>query len=324
MVSQGTVRMAVMGMSNAAPSPSELEAMKAHVEAAMQSGARGMCSGLRYVPSGYASIDELVELASVVKKYGGVYASHIRSEGDNGDWFSAIDEALAVGRGSGVPVQISHLKALGTESWGKSAQALSMITDAMALGIDVMCDQYPYEATSSTLSQACRRVRRRRCNRRGPQGVDRVLPARHYALRLLQHERHTRGERGVLGGVFLDVPYMQHEVGEPPIWPKIKVRSTDRFHLDVVGGAVGHDCEHGSAVIAEALARAAVEPEPRMQRAGIRRQELANAQHGQMRPPVVVGRKQQERESFTPSEVRAIEQQSHAVRKLVTNRSGHS
>jgi N-acyl-D-aspartate/D-glutamate deacylase len=124
MVSQGTVRMAVMGMSNAAPSPSELEAMKAHVEAAMQSGARGMCSGLRYVPSGYASIDELVELASVVKKYGGVYASHIRSEGDNGDWFSAIDEALAVGRGSGVPVQISHLKALGTESWGKSAQAL--------------------------------------------------------------------------------------------------------------------------------------------------------------------------------------------------------
>jgi N-acyl-D-amino-acid deacylase len=151
MVSQGTVRMAVMGMSNAAPSPSELEAMKAHVEAAMQSGACGMCSGLRYVPSGYASIDELVELASVVKKYGGVYASHIRSEGDNGDWFSAIDEALAVGRGSGVPVQISHLKALGTESWGKGAQALSMITDAMALGIDVMCDQYPYEATSSTL-----------------------------------------------------------------------------------------------------------------------------------------------------------------------------
>jgi N-acyl-D-amino-acid deacylase len=151
MVAQGTVRMAVMGSSNAAPSRSQLEEMQAHVEAAMRSGARGMCSGLRYVPSGYASVDELIQLAGIVNRYGGVYASHIRSEGDNGDWFSAIDEALAVGRGSGVPVQISHLKALGTESWGKSTRALSLIDDALNRGVDVMCDQYPYEATSSTL-----------------------------------------------------------------------------------------------------------------------------------------------------------------------------
>ncbi len=151
MVAQGTVRMAVMGYSKDPPSRSQMDRMKAHVEEAMQSGARGMCSGLRYVPSGYASIDELVELAKVVKKYGGLYATHMRSEGDNGDWFTAIDEALAIGTGSGVPVQISHMKALGSEAWGKSAKALSRVRAAKRSGVDVMVDQYPYAATSSTL-----------------------------------------------------------------------------------------------------------------------------------------------------------------------------
>lgn len=151
MVAQGTVRMAVMGYSDAAPSPSQLDKMKEFVNDAMRVGARGICSGLRYVPSGYATIDELVELAKVVHGYGGLYATHMRSEGDNGSWFDAIDEALAVGRGSGISVQISHLKALGSRSWGKSGEALSMIEKAMAEGVDVMCDQYPYAATSSTL-----------------------------------------------------------------------------------------------------------------------------------------------------------------------------
>jgi len=151
MVAQGSVRMAVMGRSKATPSPAELDQMKEYVDEAMQSGARGMCSGLRYVPSGYASVDELVELAKVVQKYGGLYATHMRSEGDNGDWFAAIDEALAIGRGSGVPVQISHMKALGKEVWGKSDKALAMVEEARAKGVDVTVDQYPYAATSSTL-----------------------------------------------------------------------------------------------------------------------------------------------------------------------------
>ena len=151
MVAQGTVRMAVMGYSKDPPSRAQMAEMKAHVEEAMQSGARGICSGLRYVPSGYASVDELVELAKIAKRYGGLYATHMRSEGDDGDWFSAIDEALAIGRGSGVPVQISHLKALGSEAWGKSAKALSLIRNARRNAVDVMVDQYPYTATSSTL-----------------------------------------------------------------------------------------------------------------------------------------------------------------------------
>jgi N-acyl-D-aspartate/D-glutamate deacylase len=151
MVAQGTVRMAVMGYSKDAPSKVQLREMKEHVEEAMRSGARGMCSGLRYVPSGYASESELVELAKVVHRHGGLYASHMRSEGDNGDWFAAIDEALAIGRGSGVPVQISHMKALGSEAWGKSTKALALIRNAKKDGVDVMADQYPYDAASSTL-----------------------------------------------------------------------------------------------------------------------------------------------------------------------------
>jgi N-acyl-D-amino-acid deacylase len=151
MVAQGTVRMAVMGYAKDRPSAEQLRRMKEHVEEAMQNGARGMCSGLRYVPSGYARVSELIELGKVVHQYGGLYATHLRSEGDNGDWLSAIDEALAVGRGSGVPVQISHLKGLGSEVWGRSAEALSLIEDAQRNGVDVTCDQYPYTATSSTL-----------------------------------------------------------------------------------------------------------------------------------------------------------------------------
>jgi N-acyl-D-amino-acid deacylase len=151
MIAQGTVRMAVMGYSKDAPSPEQLAAMRDHVEDAMRSGARGMCSGLRYVPGGYADVEEVVELAKVVHAYGGVYATHMRSEGDNGDWMDAIDEALAVARGSGVRLQISHLKALGTESWGRAPEALARIEAANEAGADVACDQYPYEATSSTL-----------------------------------------------------------------------------------------------------------------------------------------------------------------------------
>ena len=152
MVAQGTVRMAVMGYSKDSPSATQLDEMKAYVEEAMRSGARGISSGLRYVPSGYADVEELAEIASVVHEYGGLYATHMRSEGDNGEWLDAIDEALAVGRRSGVRVQISHLKALGSESWGRSAEVMAHIAAAAEKdGVDVAGDQYPYLATSSTL-----------------------------------------------------------------------------------------------------------------------------------------------------------------------------
>jgi N-acyl-D-amino-acid deacylase len=152
MVAQGTVRMAVMGYERGRPTPRQMAAMKSHVRDAMLAGARGMCSGLRYVPGGYADGDEMAELASIVREFGGLYATHMRSEGDNGEWLDAIDEALDVGRKSGVKVQISHLKALGSESWGRAPEALDRIKVArQGESIDVACDQYPYAATSSTL-----------------------------------------------------------------------------------------------------------------------------------------------------------------------------
>jgi N-acyl-D-amino-acid deacylase len=151
MVAHGTIRIAVLGYEKRKPSSNELDRMREYVEEAMEDGAHGLCSGLRYVPGGYADIAELVELCKVIKQYGGIYTSHIRSEGDNGDWFDAINEAIAVGEGADVPVQISHLKALGKDVWGKSEQALAIIETARARGVDVACDQYPYEASSSTL-----------------------------------------------------------------------------------------------------------------------------------------------------------------------------
>ena len=151
MIAHGTVRMAVMGYDNRIPTSNELDQMNEHVEEAMKNGAFGLCSGLRYTPSGFAKPNELIELCLTVKKYGGLYTTHMRSEGDNGDWFNAINEAIEVGEKSGIPVQPSHLKALGKSVWGKSPQALSLIEDAKNRGVDISCDQYPYEASSSTL-----------------------------------------------------------------------------------------------------------------------------------------------------------------------------
>jgi N-acyl-D-amino-acid deacylase len=151
MVAHGTVRMAVLGYEKRKPTANELDQMREHVEEAMKDGARGLCSGLRYVPGGYADAAELIALCDVIKRYRGIYTSHIRSEGDNGDWFNAINEAISIGEHANVPVQISHLKALGKHVWGRSKQALEIIDAARARGIDVTCDQYPYEASSSSL-----------------------------------------------------------------------------------------------------------------------------------------------------------------------------
>ena len=125
--------------------------MKNLVDQGMREGAFGLCSGLRYVPGSYAQTSELIELCKVVAKYGGIYTSHIRSEGDRGSWAEAVEEAIEIGRRSGVSVQISHLKGLGRRSWGQSPQILRMIDRAREEGIEVTSDQYPYSASSTGL-----------------------------------------------------------------------------------------------------------------------------------------------------------------------------
>lgn len=149
-VGHGTVRVAVMGFEDHPPSPQELDAMQAHVARAMEQGAFGLSSGLIYVPGSYAATDELVAVAGVAGRYGAFYSSHIRGEGNT--LLDAVGEALAVGRRAGVPVQLSHHKASGRQNWGRVGASLEMVDRARAAGQDVLADQYPYTAGSTTLA----------------------------------------------------------------------------------------------------------------------------------------------------------------------------
>ena len=150
LVGHGTIRQAVIGPLQRKPSREELASMKALVSQSMDEGAFGMSTGLIYPPSCYADTDEIIELSKSVAQRGGIYASHIRCEGS--DVIGAIKEAIAVGRQARVKVQISHLKSGVQENWGKVREALKIVEDARADGIDVSCDVYPYIASSTGLS----------------------------------------------------------------------------------------------------------------------------------------------------------------------------
>jgi predicted amidohydrolase YtcJ len=150
MIPHGLVRAAVMGGSQRAPSADELARMKRLVERGMEAGAWGLSSGLNYVPGRYADTRELSELARVVARHGGIYASHIRNEGEN--LLESIDEAIAIGKDACVPVHISHLKASGKAYWGTVGAALARIDQARKSGQVVTADQYPYVASSTKLA----------------------------------------------------------------------------------------------------------------------------------------------------------------------------
>ncbi|OFX33003.1 MAG: hypothetical protein A2Z07_10005 [Armatimonadetes bacterium RBG_16_67_12] len=149
-VGHGAVRVAVMGFDDRPPASSELEAMRRLVAEAFEQGAFALSTGLIYVPGAYAATDELVALAQVGRRYGAFYSSHVRGEGDT--LVEAIGEALEVGRRAGVPVQLSHHKASGKRNWGRTETTLAMINRARAEGHDVLADQYPYTAGSTTLA----------------------------------------------------------------------------------------------------------------------------------------------------------------------------
>jgi dihydroorotase/N-acyl-D-amino-acid deacylase len=150
-VGLSTLRVWGVGWDDRPASPAEMDAMKAALGGAMRQGAFGLSSGLIYAPGRYASTDEIVELARVVADSGGIYASHMRSEGAR--LLEAIDEAIAIGERSGAPVLIHHLKASGRSNWGKMAEAVERIEAARARGVDVMASVYPYVASSTGLDQ---------------------------------------------------------------------------------------------------------------------------------------------------------------------------
>jgi dihydroorotase/N-acyl-D-amino-acid deacylase len=146
------VREYVLDSENRVPTKEELEEMKSQVAEAMQRGALGVSTSLIYSPAIYAKTDELVALAQVAARYGGIYASHIRNEGDH--IFEALDEAFQIGREAGVGVEIWHLKVAGQDMWGKMPDVLQKIESARAHGVDVGADQYPYIAAATNLA-AC-------------------------------------------------------------------------------------------------------------------------------------------------------------------------
>ena len=149
-IGHNTVRTQVMGRENRAPTAAELEAMKALVKAAMLEGAFGLSSGLKYIPGAYSATEEVIELAKVAGQYNGIYISHMREEGL--DLLKSVTETIRIGEEGGLPAQITHHKAMGVEMWGASRQSLALVDKANGRGIDVSSDQYPYAASSTSIS----------------------------------------------------------------------------------------------------------------------------------------------------------------------------
>ncbi|MEQ4207128.1 D-aminoacylase [Actinopolymorpha sp. B9G3] len=148
-VGHGALRIAAMGGADRAPTPAELERMRALV-ARSANAVVGFSTGLIYAPGTYAEADELVAIATQTAAEGLLYSTHMRDEG--GGLLDAVNEALTISRRSGVRLEISHLKASGPAFWGSVAEALDLIEAARAEGVDVGADQYPYTASSTTLT----------------------------------------------------------------------------------------------------------------------------------------------------------------------------
>ncbi len=149
LIGHNRVRETVMGCVNRYAGENELADMKKIVAREMQNGALGISTGLIYIPGAYSSREEIAELCGVVKNYNGIYTTHLRDEGIG--IIKAIEEASEVGRQSGIPVHLSHHKLIGKSMWGKSGETLAKITELQNQGIDISFDQYPYNATSTTI-----------------------------------------------------------------------------------------------------------------------------------------------------------------------------
>ena len=150
LIGHNDVRKTAMGSANRDPTEEEMKKMEAIVEQAMKDGAVGLSTGLIYIPGTYSKTEEVVRLAKVASVYHGVYASHMRDEGDSVT--QAIEEAMHIGREAKMPVEISHFKLSGQQNWGRSKITVPMIIKAREEGLDVTIDQYPYTASSTSLS----------------------------------------------------------------------------------------------------------------------------------------------------------------------------
>jgi dihydroorotase/N-acyl-D-amino-acid deacylase len=148
-VGAAQVRGAVLGFDDVQPTPAQLAEMQKMVETAMEQGAVGVSSALIYPPGSYAKTPELLALAEAAAKHGGIYASHIRGENEAAQ--AALDEAIAIGRGAHIPVEIWHLKSAEKPNWGHMKDVVAKIESARAAGVDITADMYPYTAAMNDL-----------------------------------------------------------------------------------------------------------------------------------------------------------------------------
>lgn len=149
-VGHGAIRREVLGSADRAPSPPELERMRGLVDQAMVDGALGLSTGLFYLPGSFATTEEVIDLARVAAAHGGIYISHMRNEGDR--VFESIEETIRIGREAGIPVQMTHHKIGAWRNFGRAAESIAMMEAARADGVDITFDQYPYTASSTSLS----------------------------------------------------------------------------------------------------------------------------------------------------------------------------
>jgi N-acyl-D-aspartate/D-glutamate deacylase len=151
----GTARTNAMGLENRAPTKDELQKMRDFVEADMRGGAIGLSTGLFYTPGSYAETSEVIELAKVAAKYGGVYDSHLRDESSyNIGVLGSIKELIQIGEAAKIPVHAAHLKALGRDVWGQSGDIVALVAAARERGVEVTADQYPWRASGTSLSSS--------------------------------------------------------------------------------------------------------------------------------------------------------------------------
>lgn len=147
---QGTIRRLVLGADDRDPTPDELDRMRRLVAEAMEQGAFGLSTGLFYVPGSFSSTEEVIALSEVAAGYGGIYISHMRDEALR--LLDSVRETIRIGEEAGIPVQMTHHKAISRDMWGRSADSLALVDAARARGVDVTIDQYPYTASQTGIT----------------------------------------------------------------------------------------------------------------------------------------------------------------------------
>jgi len=149
-VGQGSIRREIIGLENRPATAEEVERMKQLVQRAMEEGALGLSTGLFYIPGNFTPTEEVIELARIAGRMGGIHISHMRNEADG--LLDSVRETIAIGEKGNLPTQITHHKVVGVPNYGRSVEALRLVEEARARGVDVTIDQYPYTASSTGLT----------------------------------------------------------------------------------------------------------------------------------------------------------------------------